>query len=71
MAACYEHKPRMDDFSRPQKLLDQLFTHFIEAEGEIVAWVVLGNHYHLLVKNVEFKHTSPIFQLIHGRFARH
>ncbi len=37
MAACYEHKPRMDDFSRPQKLLDQLFTHFIEAEGEIVA----------------------------------
>jgi putative transposase len=69
-AACYEHKPRMDDLSRRQELLDRLFTHFIEAESEIVAWVVLANHYHLLVKNVEFKQLRQIFQLIHGRLTR-
>ncbi|WP_413167870.1 REP-associated tyrosine transposase [Capilliphycus salinus ALCB114379] len=69
-AACYEHKPRINTLSRRQEILNQLFTHFIEAGSEILAWVILANHYHLLVENIEFKKISEILRFIHGRLAR-
>jgi putative transposase len=69
-AACYEHKPRINSISRRQELLDQLFKNFLDADIEILAWVILTNHYHVLVNTVEFKRVSGILRLIHGRLAR-
>ena len=42
----------------------------MEAGSEILAWVVLANHYHILVNTVDFKQVSNIVRLIHGRLAR-
>ncbi|MEH1782538.1 MAG: hypothetical protein V7L26_26205 [Nostoc sp.] len=50
----YEHKCRINSEERRQQLLNQLFEYFTYQDIEILAWVVLQNHYHLLVKNVDF-----------------
>jgi putative transposase len=49
-AACYEHRCHMKSALRRQQILNLLFEKFIEVGMEIRAWVVLPNHYHLLVK---------------------
>ncbi|RUT01608.1 hypothetical protein DSM106972_067050 [Dulcicalothrix desertica PCC 7102] len=67
---CYEHKPRINTEQRRQQLLNELFDKFINQGVEILAWVILPNHYHLLMKNVEFKLLSKTFRLIHGLLAR-
>jgi len=37
---------------------------------EILAWVVLPNHYHLLVQVPELDSLSQLFRLVHARMAR-
>jgi putative transposase len=66
-AACYDHHHHMHTPERRQVLLDSLFACFIEQGMELSAWVVLTNHYHLLVRVDEFDRLSDIFQLVHGR----
>ncbi len=68
-AVCYNHQPHVNTPTRRQTLLDALFAHFIERGMEIMAWVVLLNHYHLLVHVSEFGLLGDIFRLVHGRFA--
>ncbi|BAY81406.1 hypothetical protein NIES267_08820 [Calothrix parasitica NIES-267] len=67
---CYEHRNRINLEQRRQQLLNEIFDKFINQGIEILAWVVLPNHYHLLVKNVEFKQLSQTFRSIHGPLAR-
>ncbi|MEH1872488.1 REP-associated tyrosine transposase [Nostoc sp.] len=67
---CYEHKCRINSEERRQQLLNQLFEHFTYQDIEILAWVVLPNHYHLLVKNLDFKRLSKVLRSIHGSIAR-
>jgi len=69
-ATCYEHKCRINSKERRQQLLNQLFEHFTYQDIEILAWVVLQNHYHLLVKNLDFKILSKVLRSIHGSIAR-
>lgn len=69
-ATCYEHKHRLQSQSRRQKLLNELFTKFIDKGMEINAWVILPNHYHLLVRVVDFNCLSSLFRSIHGPLAR-
>ncbi|KKJ00133.1 hypothetical protein [Prochlorothrix hollandica] len=48
-AACYEHRALMKAEARRQQLLDLLFERFTDCGVELRGWVVLPNHYHLLV----------------------
>ncbi|MBA3920543.1 MAG: transposase [Nostocaceae cyanobacterium] len=59
---CYEHKCRINTPARRQQLSNELFERFIHEEIEILAWVILPNHYHLLIKNVEFKLLSQLLR---------
>jgi putative transposase len=64
--ACYQHQPILTTSSRRQHLLNLIFEQFIHQGFEITAWVVLINHYHLLVYLHDFTKLSSIFQKIHG-----
>ncbi|MCW6038833.1 transposase [Spirulina subsalsa FACHB-351] len=69
-AACYEHKHRLNTPTRRQELWNRLFETLTDQGIEVRAWVILPNHYHLLISTVEFKWLSQQLRLIHGRFAR-
>ncbi len=69
-AACYEHKHHLSTPFRRQQLLNLIFEKCIHEALEIRAWVVLSNHYHLLVYVPDFKKLSKLFQQIHGSTSR-
>jgi putative transposase len=69
-ATCYEHKCRINSEERRQQLLNQLFEQFTYQDIEILAWIVLQNHYHLLISNIDLKILSKVFRSIHGSIAR-
>lgn len=68
-AACYEHAHHMHTPLRRQELLNQIFEIMIAADIEIQAWVVLLNHYHLLVFVPDFQALRRCFKGIHGPTA--
>jgi putative transposase len=69
-AACYEHQNHLHSPLRRQYLLDLIFDLFINNNIEIRAWVILPNHYHLLVHLDDFKVLGSLFQRIHGNTSR-
>ena len=69
-AACYEHKNIMFSESRRQQMLNFIFERFVMNGVEILAWVVLLNHYHLLVHLTDFNVLSEIFRKNHGATSR-
>jgi putative transposase len=81
-AACYEHESYMHSQSRRQQLLNMIFDKFgDEDDGQesakalttnitISAWVVLPNHYHLLVEVENFDVLGKLFRKIHGATSR-
>ena len=66
-AACYEHRPHMHTPQRRQQILDHLLAQFISQEMAVIAWVILANHYHLLVQVTKFDAIANIFKQVHGR----
>ncbi|MEH2001507.1 MAG: transposase [Nostoc sp.] len=76
--ACYEHQCHIHTESRRQQLLDMIFHRFGGSVNEersaealttnlrICAWVVLPNHYHLLVDVENFDVLGELFRRIHG-----
>lgn len=69
-AACYEHQPHMMASERRQKVLAGLFEGFINAGSELIAWVVVPNHYHLLLKVNQFKDVGQVIRKVHGSTSR-
>ncbi|WP_414623579.1 REP-associated tyrosine transposase [Calothrix sp. CCY 0018] len=69
-ATCYEHKCRINTHQRRQQLLNLIFQQFIYKDIDILAWVILPNHYHLLLKNIRFYYLRKILRSIHGNLAR-
>lgn len=69
-ATCYEHKKIMFSESRRQQMLNLIFERFVMNGVEILAWVVLPNHYHLLVHLTNFDVLSEIFRKNHGATSR-
>ncbi|BAZ11308.1 hypothetical protein NIES4071_31340 [Calothrix sp. NIES-4071] len=69
-APCYEHKHHMTIEARRQQLLDLLFEQLISNDVEILAWVVLPNHYHLLVHVENFDALGKSLRIVHGRTSR-
>jgi putative transposase len=69
-AACYEHACNMSSPRRRQQLLDALFAVLKAKRLEIRAWVVLPNHYHLLVHLMDFDVLGGCLRQVHGPTAR-
>lgn len=67
---CFEHKERINTEQRRHQLLDLLFQKFTNIGMEINAWVILPNHYHLLVHHAKICQLKDLFRSIHGRLAR-
>ncbi len=55
---------------KKQILQNIIFQSCKELNCKIVAWVILSNHYHLLVDFLKFKNLSRLIFLINGRSAR-
>jgi len=69
-AACYEHKPHMMASQRRRQLLDAHVEQFRQAGGELVAWAVLPNHYHVLAGVADVAVLGELFRATHGRLSR-
>jgi len=65
-ATCYEHKKIMFSESRRQQMLNLIFEKFVMNGVEILAWIILPNHYHLLVHLTDFNVLSDLFRRNHG-----
>ncbi|AFZ19856.1 REP-associated tyrosine transposase [Allocoleopsis franciscana] len=69
-ASCYEHQPHMRCEKRRKQVLDLLFEQFIAWGMELRGWVILPNHYHLLVYVNDFDQIGRILRSIHGSMSR-
>jgi putative transposase len=69
-AACYEHHCHMNSEERRKNILDVVFALGTRAEIEILAWVVLPNHYHLLVAVPNLSSLSRVLRHVHGSTAQ-
>src|SRR5512137_2987005 len=68
-AACYEHRHHLCTPGRRGAVLDLLFEQLIQHGLDIYGWVVLSNHYHVLVDVTEFEALGDALRLVHGRTA--
>lgn len=69
-AANFEHASIMSTKERRLEFQGLLLDTFQNAGAEIMAWVVLPNHYHLLTWLPDLKRVSPTFKHLHGRTSR-
>ena len=69
-AANFEHKEIMISPERRAELQEVLLKGFREISAEIIGWVILCNHYHILVAIESLSLVSNLVQLIHGRTSR-
>ena len=53
--ACFEHKPILESPARLKWFEQQLLDHLSQRSLEVASWVVLPNHYHVLVKIPDIK----------------
>src|SRR3990172_4810474 len=65
-AANYEHTHVMVSPERRTEFQKRLLVAFQEIEAEIVGWVVLANHYHLLAGVRSLDHVSAALKQLHG-----
>jgi putative transposase len=49
-AACYDHRPLLASGARRDEFLTALFDLVSSMEGDLRAWVVLPNHYHMVAR---------------------
>ncbi len=69
-AACFEHRPHMSILDRRHQLLQEWSNESHSHALEILAWVVLPNHYHFLIKVPDFEQLGKTIRVVHGRTAR-
>jgi putative transposase len=66
-AAIYNKRPLLSDEQIKAKLLDLIKTCFQEKKWLLEHWVILDNHYHLLVHSDKGEHLPKIIQNIHAQ----
>jgi putative transposase len=66
-AATYEHAPLIEPAARRDTFQRALISAFEQQDIEITAWVLLPNHYHILVWLPTITLAAPIFNQLHGR----
>ena len=60
----------MTSAERRTSFQEILLNGFHEINAEIIGWVILPNHYHIIVTVETLNDVSNIVQLIHGRTSR-
>lgn len=65
--ACFEHKHILNSPTRLAWFEQQLLDHISNQNLPISAWVILPNHYHVLVKIPEIKAFTRAQGQLHGR----
>src|SRR5205823_2588513 len=66
-AAIYEHAPLIEPETRRDTFQQALMSAFEQQNVEVIAWVLLPNHYHILVWLPTITLAAPIFSQLHGR----
>jgi len=66
-AACYEHQPLMLSAGRRRQILNELKIAADQNNANIHAWVVLPNHYHLIVETPSLRKFGFSIGQAHGR----
>ena len=69
-AAIYEHKPVMKLPERRTAFELRLLKTIKEIADEIIVWVILPNHYHILLYVQSLNHVSTALQHLHGTTSR-
>lgn len=69
-ASTYEHKPYFNTDQERLWLLGELQKELKDAEIPITGWVILSNHYHLLVECNPLSVISQPLRRVHARTAR-
>jgi len=69
-AANFEHKPVMKSPERRTEFELQLLTALSEIANDVIAWVVLQNHYHFLAYVQSLDHISSTLKHLHGTTSR-
>jgi len=68
-AACYEHRRIFDTPEELNWLTEQLLTVFTTAKWPCIAWVVLPNHYHALLRLPGLESASEIIRKAHSSIS--
>ena len=66
-AANFGHKEIMHSAERRTEFQEFLLNAFREIKSEIVGWVILPNHYHILAGVASLNSVSDVLRFIHGR----
>ncbi len=69
-AANFEHTPIMATSNRRTEFETNLIRAMKSIQAEIIAWVVLPNHYHILVDVESLNLISEILKHLHGTTSR-
>ncbi|HEY6042755.1 MAG TPA: transposase [Anaerolineae bacterium] len=69
-AVNYEHNPIMAAPSRRTEFEARLLTALNEIDADVSGWVILPNHYHVLVGVASLDHVSHALKHLHGATAR-
>ncbi|MCC6298301.1 MAG: transposase [Anaerolineales bacterium] len=69
-AANFEHKPIIKSPKRLTEFESRLLTALREIAAEVIAWVILPNHYHFLAYILSLNHVSAALQRLHGITSR-
>jgi len=65
-AHTYNNLLVLKDKKRKEELKQRLKDINLRKQGEIIAWVILDNHYHFLMSSKNGNDIKTIFQNIHG-----
>ena len=69
-AANFEHKAVMKSLVRRTEFEALFLNALKEIADELIAWVVLPNHYHFLVTLQSLGHVSTVLKYLHGTTSR-
>ena len=67
--ACFEHKPILEGYGLRLKWFEQQLLDHLRRKNQsrVAAWVVLPNHYHVLVNIPDIKSFTKAQGQLHGR----
>jgi putative transposase len=69
-AANFEHRAIMQSPQRRMEFEAQLLNSLKEIVDDLIAWVVLPNHYHILIRIQSLDHISVALKHLHGTTSR-
>jgi putative transposase len=64
---CFEHRPVLAQCARRRWFESELLAHLKSADVECAAWVILPNHYHVLVRIDDIKEFAIGLGRLYGR----